>query len=245
MDEVFLVYKDKHKFENMSKRECECPISTTRGFSGGFSLECGECLKIFESDEPVEIKLRVSRSNTDCNILVFVELENGECLEFEIPRNDIFASNEIIANTKQARKITVECKSDSLDGGTCFGSWTVFIILRGSETDRRCECPVESELFDNSSYVLNSGENQVMYQSDEPTEIFAIVNLFGNVEECLLTILVELENHKCLKFVIQASSSGSKAISLYSKNVLKITFECLASTICRGSWNNDLIYRGA
>ncbi|WP_105617406.1 hypothetical protein [Vallitalea okinawensis] len=239
------MYKDKHKFEKLSKRECECPVNNTRGFGGNFSLECGECLKIFESDEPVEIKLRLSRSSTDCNILVFVELENGECLEFEIPRNDIFSSNEIIATTKQARKITVECKSDSLDGGTCFGSWTVTIILRGSETDRTCECPVESILFDSSTFVLNSGENQVMFQSDDPTEIFVGVDLFANTEECLLTILVELENHKCLKFVIQASSSGGKDISFYSKNVKKITFESLASANCRGFWFNDLYYRGA
>ncbi|WP_105617407.1 hypothetical protein [Vallitalea okinawensis] len=240
-------YKDKHKVENISKRECECPINSTPVFGGNFILECGECFKIFESDEPVEIKLRVSRtSNIDCNILVFVELENGECLDFKIPKNDTFSSNEIITNTKQARKVTVECKSDSLDGGTCFGTWAIFIIQRGCEIDCTCECPVGATLTDFSGFVLSSGEEQVIFQSDEPTEIFMAVDLSQSADESLLTVLVELENCNCLKFIIQAPSSGfGNDISFYSKNIIKITLECLTLTNCHGLWSNMIFYRGA
>ncbi|WP_105614726.1 hypothetical protein [Vallitalea okinawensis] len=241
-------YKDRHKSDNICERECECTVNSTRGTGGSFNLECGECLKIFESDEPFEIWLSVAKSTSsdDCDILVCVELQNEENLEFEIPKNDTFSvSNEIIAIAKQARKVTIECKSDNLDGGTCFGFWNVVPVLRGSEKYRKCECPVETSFRESSSFAINGGQSQVIFQSAQPSELLMDIDLEPSTDECLLTIIVELDNCSCLKFLVKGPTSGlSNDVGFYSKNVRKVTIECLTLTSCRGNWLNTVFYRG-
>ncbi|WP_105614728.1 hypothetical protein [Vallitalea okinawensis] len=241
-------YKDKQKTDNICERECECTINGTVDVGGSFNIECGECLKIFESDEPVEIWLSVSKSTTsnDCDILVCVELQNEENLVFEIPKNDTFnVSNEIIATSKQVRKVTIECISNNLDGGTCNGFWSIVPILRGSEKYRKCECPVETFLRGSSSFAINGGQSQTILQSAEPSELLMEIDLDANTDECLLTIIVELDNCSCLKFLVQGPTSGqSNDIAFYSKNVKKVTLECLTLTSCRGVWTSFALYRG-
>ncbi|WP_105614727.1 hypothetical protein [Vallitalea okinawensis] len=241
-------YKDRHKSDNICERECECTVNSTIEARGSFNLECGECSKIFESDEPVEIWLSVSKdtSSNDCDILVCIELQNGESLVFEIPKNDTFgAANEIIATAKQARKVTIECKSDNLDGGTCTGFWAIAPILRGSEKYHKCECPVETFLRGNSSFAINGGQSQVIFQSGEPSELLMEIDLEPSADECLLTITVELDNCSCLKFLVKGPTSGqSNDVGFYSKNVRKVTVECLTLTSCRGNWLNYVFYRG-
>ncbi|WP_105620090.1 hypothetical protein [Vallitalea okinawensis] len=239
-------FKDKYKCDSISDHECECPVSTSPGYSGNFNLECGECLKIFESDGPVEIDMEVGQnSGNDCTIMVTVELADEENLEFHIPKRDSSDSNSISCNTKRALKITVECRSDSLEGGTCSGFWNVELILRGSDTDRRCECPVIDSVSRFSSFMLKSSESQVIYQSVQSAEITFTVELFPSSSKGILTVIAELDNCSLLKFVIPTTASLNNEILFYSKNVTKVTLECLNSTNCSGSWFREKYFRGA
>ncbi|WP_105620100.1 hypothetical protein [Vallitalea okinawensis] len=242
-------FKSECKYKTITERECECSISSVRTITGNFSLECGNCIKIFESDEPVEINMEIGQSGTlnDCRIMVIVELENDEDLVFEIPKNNILSTgNEIFFITKAARKVTIECKSDSLDVGNCRGFWTLNIILRGSETNPNCECPVENELIGNSFLELQSGENQVIFQSNEPTEMSMNIDLEPNTDQCTLTVIVELVNRSCLKFILPTPISPvSNDIAFYSKNVVKVTLECLTLTSCFVIWDSVIFLRGA
>ncbi|WP_105616058.1 hypothetical protein [Vallitalea okinawensis] len=244
---VFIMsFKPEHKCDNL--RDCKCPVSSTPGFSGSFNLKCGECLKIFESDEPVEVEMEIGRviNSNDCSILIFVEVQNGKDLVFEIPKSDnSFTNNRIFFITKQARKVTIECKNDNLDGGVCIGVWDMKIILRGSDTDKKCECPVQSTLVGSSSFQLSSGNKQTIFESGEPTEIFMIVDLEPTNEQCTLTVIVDLDNCSCLKFVIPEPESIANDITFYSKNVVRVTIESLALTSCLGLWERAIILRGA
>ncbi|WP_105620089.1 hypothetical protein [Vallitalea okinawensis] len=239
-------FKNKHKCDNIFERECECPVSTSQGYSGSFNLECGECLKIFESDEPVEIDMEVGQSSgNDCTIIVSVEVADEKNLEFQIPKRDSSGSNSISFNTKRALKITVACRSASLESGNCSVSWDIELILRGSDTDRSCECPISDSIPRSSSFMLKSSESQVIYQSDESAEIIFIVELFPSSSKGILTAIAELDNCSLLKFVIPTSASQTNRILFYSKNITKVTLECLISTNCSGVWFRQKLFRGA
>ncbi|PAB60184.1 hypothetical protein, partial [Anaeromicrobium sediminis] len=229
---------DENKCKKIFKRKCDCPVNETVGTSGDFTLECGNSLKIFQSDEPVEMSANVrltDDTNEDlCNLKVKVLLHNGNVLEFDIPNPNVTTNpseeNGISFYSKNVCTVTIECESDS--GVRCEGRWTFTLPLRGSEKDLKCECPVNEKIGRSNNFTLECGSSLIFFQSDEPTEIFGRVNLedFSGQNSCDLRVIAELANGDTLEFNIPnpnlTTNPDSSTIAFYSKNVCRVTIEC-------------------
>lgn len=98
-------------------------------------MDCGTDLKIFESDEPAELAFAVGLNSItqeiSCELIVKVEIEDGNDLTFSIPRP--FLQNSISFYSKKIRSVKVVCESDG--GVACRGFFSQFLVLRGEEDD--------------------------------------------------------------------------------------------------------------
>lgn len=128
----------------------------------------------------------------------------------------------------------------------------------------RCDNPVYLQNFEvtnplnfGGSFSLECGSDPfVIFESDLPTEMFMTINQTEqsfDMEFCELRVTVEVENGPNLVFLIQGPNviSGfdfeNNGISFYSKNVTRITLECLEGTGrgCRGNWNSQIFFRNS
>lgn len=252
------VFGDEYKLCK-KPRKCECPANETVSSSGNFSLACGNPLKIFESDEPLEIFMKIDLeepSNVNlCDLKVKAELESGDVLEFDILNPNITAStfeeNGISFYSKDTRKVTIECQSDT--GVGCRGGWEYSAVFRGSSKNCKCECPVNDVIFRGDSYRLACGSSMKIFQSDEPTELLMSVSLQEILGQspCGIKVKVELKQGDVLEFDIPspfdiATFTDRNSISFYSKNICKVTLECQSGAAfgCAGEWDTVIILRG-
>lgn len=250
--------RDGHNLCKKS-RKCECSVNRTTSFIGSFSLACGSSLKIFETDEPLEMTMEIvlqePSSNIDlCDLKVKVEVENGDILEFDITNPNLSPttteSNSISFYSKKTRKVTLECQSNT--GVGCRGTWRYSTAIRGSSENCKCECPLNQLIGQSSEYALTCWRSMDIFKSSEPAEMFMDVNLREiSGQSCDLKVKVDLANGDVLEFDIPgpldlATFTDINEISFYSKQVCKISLECQSGTTagCTGAWFAVLLLRG-
>jgi hypothetical protein len=121
-------------------KNSRCPVDIVQGFSGGYTLQCGEKAILFKSDQPTELAYSIGLTRLtqveSCDLKVTVKLENEEDLSFLIPIPSLLNfNNSIHFYSKNVRAVSIECKSESGVGDSCRGSYNGQLILRGHENE--------------------------------------------------------------------------------------------------------------
>lgn len=115
-----------------SKHSSLCPVSFVSDTFHLFNLDCGEIIRIFESDAAIEAGFSVTLNNSAavqlCNLFVNAKLDDGTSLSFFIPNPQPNAFNSISFYSKILRSVTLECEGGNGDG--CFGNINKKTVLR-------------------------------------------------------------------------------------------------------------------